>query len=101
MPRRQHLSALARELGTEESELYQAILKVRGARRRRRLKVGTQAEIAAKVGVTPVTLNRWLRGVYLPQYGDLERLAEAMERDPAELLMEMQTAHRERTKKIS
>lgn len=101
MPRRRHIAALAEVLGQPETEVYQKIRTVRGPRQPRRAKDGRQSEIAKKLGVTQVTISRWLCGVYMPSYDDLERLAEAMGRDSTELLLEMKAARRNRTKKIT
>ena len=58
-------------------------LRLREWRERRLL---TQAELAAKVGVTAGTVNRIERGVHRPRLSTIRKLAEALGVTPDELV---------------
>ena len=54
------------------------------ARRVRRLREAlglTQADLAARLGVTATTVHRWERGVYTPTIRTLKRAVEKLERE--------------------
>lgn len=55
--------------------------------KRRRLELGlSQEQLAEKLAVTHQTVSNWERSVSFPDLPALERIAEALDTDPAELI---------------
>ena len=55
----------------------------------------TQADVAKSIGVSPQTVNTWVRGIALPRMGKIQRLADYFRVDKSDLLED--TANNKKT----
>ena len=55
----------------------------------------TQADVAKSIGVSPQTVNTWVRGIALPRMGKIQRLADYFRGDKSDLLED--TANNKKT----
>ena len=46
----------------------------------------TCAQLADKVGVSPVTLSRWINGTFEPTYDTLKKVCDALQASATEVL---------------
>lgn len=100
LPRRKNLVALAQELGRPVDDLNAELRSLRGEIPARTLKPNSQVNLARRLGVTQVTISRWLTGAYLPGPKNLERLAVELGQDPVALFSELHARKTRREKKF-